>query len=55
MTSKIDQLTEDPPIANQMWACVSFISPELQELRSGKNGCNLEMQLASVLRIHNLV
>ena len=28
MTSKIDQLTEDPPIANQMWACVSFISPE---------------------------
>lgn len=28
MTKYIDQLTEDDPIPNQMWCCISFISPE---------------------------
>lgn len=28
MTKYIDQLTEDPAIPNQLWCCISFISPE---------------------------
>jgi len=28
MTKYIDQLTEDPVIPNQLWCCISFISPE---------------------------
>ena len=28
MTKYIDQLTEDPIISNQLWCCISFISPE---------------------------
>lgn len=28
MSKKIDALFEDPPIANQSWCCISFISPE---------------------------
>jgi hypothetical protein len=28
MSKQIDQLPEDPVLANQLWCCVSFISPE---------------------------
>lgn len=28
MSKYIDQLTEDPVISNQLWVCISFLSPE---------------------------
>lgn len=34
-TKKIDYLTEDDPIQNQLWVCLSFVSPE------GIKNCNI--------------
>lgn len=34
-SKKIDHLTEDPIIPNQLWCCISFISPE------GVKNCNM--------------